>query len=242
VVLLLVLAACGMSSTSSSTDLNIFAAASLTAALSDAGEALEAANADLAIENTFMGSQALVTQIQDGAPVDVFASADEENMQKLVADDLVDTPQVFAKNRLQIAVASGNPKHIKTLADTLNDGVNLVLADESVPAGNYARHSYEKAGLPEPEPVSNELDVRAVMAKLISGEADAVVVYGTDVTAAGDAVEGIEIPDEHEVIASYPIAVLKASKNQVAAQAYVDAIVSGAGQTALREKGFLPPE
>lgn len=241
-------AACGSSSESSGSattplggNLNVFAASSLTAAFTETGEELEAANEGLTIENNFAGSQALVTQIEQGAPADVFASADEKNMQRLVDQDLVETPQVFVKNKLQIAVAPGNPKNIETLADTQKDGVLLVLADEEVPAGKYAREAYENAGLPAPDPVSNELDVKAVMQKLTSGEVDAVVVYVTDVIAAGNKVEGVDIPEEDNVVATYPIAVLKASKNQAAAQAYVDAIVSGDGQIILQANGFLPP-
>jgi molybdate transport system substrate-binding protein len=239
--------ACGSSSKPADTstplhgELNVFAAASLTSAFTEFGDELEADNEGLTIENTFAGSQLLVTQIEQGAPADVFASADEKNMQKLVDQDLVETPLVFAKNVLQIAVAPGNPMNIQSLADTQKDGVLLVLADEEVPAGKYAREAYEKAGLPAPEPVSNELDVKAVMAKLTTGEADAVVVYVTDVTAAGDKVEGVDIPEEDNVIATYPIAVVKATKNQAAAQAYVAAIVNGDGQVALKEAGFLPP-
>ena len=241
-------AACGSSSkplgsptTPLSGDLNVFAAASLTSAFTEFGDELESANEGLSIENTFAGSQLLVTQIEHGAPADVFASADEKNMQKLIDQDLVETPQVFAKNLLQIAVAPGNPMNIQSLADTQKDGVKLVLADEEVPAGKYAREAYEKAGLPAPKPVSNELDVKAVMQKLTSGEADAVVVYVTDVTAAGDKVEGVDIPENDNVIATYPIAVLKATKNQAAARAYLDAVVNGDGQVALEEAGFLPP-
>jgi molybdate transport system substrate-binding protein len=245
VLLSFLAAACGSSSKDASGgvsgDLNVSAAASLTAAFTEAGEALEAANDGLKITNNFAGSQALVTQIEEGAPADVFASADEKNMQTLVDKDLVETPTVFAKNRLQIAVAPGNPKGITTLADLEKDGVILVLADEAVPAGKYARQAFKNAGLPAPEPKSNELDVKSTMAKLTSGEADAAVVYVTDVTAAGDKVEGVDIPYDQNVIAVYPIAVVKASKNKQAAQAYVDAIVKGSGQAKLKEKGFLPP-
>jgi len=222
-------------------DLNVFAAASLTDAFNEIKTKLEGENAGLHITNNFAGSQALVAQIQQGAPADVFASASEANMQTLVDGGLVETPQTFAKNILEIAVAPGNPKNITTLADTEKSGVTLVLADPSVPAGKYARQAYEKAGLPEPQPASNELDVKSVMTKLTSGEADAVVVYVTDVQAAGDKVEGVAIPDNQNVVATYPIAVLKASKNQSAAQAYVAEIVGADGQAELKSKGFLPP-
>jgi molybdate transport system substrate-binding protein len=234
--------ACGSDSDSGSTgSLTIFAAASLTEAFDDAKADLETTAPDLSVTNNFAGSQALATQIEQGAPADVFASADEKNMQRLQDADLVDAPQVFARNKLQIAVQPGNPKNIQSLADLQEPGVILVLADASVPAGNYARQAFEKAGLPEPQPASNELDVRATMAKLTSGEADAVIVYVTDVKAAGDKVEGIDIPDEHNVIATYPIAVVKETGNRAAAEAYVEEMVSGSGQQALQAHGFLPP-
>ena len=221
--------------------LNVFAAASLTEAFNDEKTTLAASDPALKLTYDFAGSQALVTQIQSGAPADVFASADQKNMQKLVTAGLVEAPKTFARNKLEIAVAPGNPKKITGLADLEKAGVTLVLEDPSVPAGNYARQAFGEAGLPAPKPASNELDVKSALAKLTSGDADAVIVYVTDVTAAGSKVEGVEIPDAQNVIASYPIAVIKASKNLAAAEAFVDAIVSGSGQQALRARGFLAP-
>ncbi|HTL87025.1 MAG TPA: molybdate ABC transporter substrate-binding protein [Acidimicrobiia bacterium] len=221
--------------------LNVFAASSLTDAFTDVKTKLEGENSGLSITNNYAGSQALVTQIQQGAPADVFASASDTNMQTLVDAGLVETPQVFAKNILEIAVAPGNPKNIKSLADTEKSGVTLVLGDPTVPAGKYARQAYQKAGLPEPQPASNELDVKSVMTKLTAGEADAVVVYVTDVQAAGDQVEGVPIPDDQNVVATYPIAAVKASKNLDAARAYIEEIVGTDGQAELKSKGFLPP-
>jgi molybdate transport system substrate-binding protein len=220
-------------------DLTVFAAASLTEAFTNLKKSLEASNPGLHLTYDFAGSQALATQIQNGAPADVFASADTKNMDKV--STLVDTPQTFAKNTLMIAVAPGNPKNIKTLADTEKSGVKLVLADPSVPAGNYARQAYQKAGLPAPKPVSNELDVKSTLAKVESGDADAAVVYVTDVKAAGDKVEGVALPDDQNIPATYPIAVVKATKNPQAAQAFVDEVVSGQGQQALQAAGFKPP-
>lgn len=242
-LLLVALAACGSSATSSTATtkprvpLNVFAASSLTEAFQDVKDA----DASKTITFNFAGSQALVTQIQQGAPADVFASADTKNMQKLVDAGLVETPKTFARNKLEIAVAPGNPKHITGLADLEKRGVVLVLEDSSVPAGNYARQAFHKAGLPPPRPASNELDVKSTLAKLTSGEADAVIVYATDVAAAGKKVTGIEIPDNQNVIATYPIAVVKASNNVPEAEVFVDDIVHGRGQQALRVRGFLPP-
>jgi molybdate transport system substrate-binding protein len=252
-----VAAACGSSSKSSDSEppsastptttaklsgsLNVFAAASLTEAFTDEKKALASSHSELSLTYNFAGSPALVTQIKNGAPADVFASADQRNMKKLVDADLVEMPKTFAGNKLGIAVAPGNPKHITGLADLEKSGVVFVLVDASVPAGNYARQAFAKAGLPAPKPASNELDVKSTLAKLTSGDADAVIVYVTDVKAAGSKVEGVAIPDSQNVIAAYPIAAVKASKNLTAAEAFVDEIVSGSGQQALQARGFLPP-
>ncbi len=255
VCFVLIAAACGSSTKSSGSSppttptttsklsgaLNVFAAASLTEAFKDEKTALASSASGLSLTYNFAGSQALVTQIKSGAPADVFASADQKNMKKLVDAGLVETPKTFARNTLEIAVAPGNPKHITGLADLEKSGVILVLEDASVPAGNYARQAFTKAGLPAPKPASNELDVKATLVKLTSGEADAVIVYVTDVNAAGSKVEGVDIPDSQNVIATYPIAAIKASKNLTAAEAFVDEIVSGSGQQALQARGFLPP-
>ncbi len=220
--------------------LTVFAAASLTGAFNAEKSALAATDPGLDLTLSFGGSQMLVTQITQGQPADVFASADGRNMQKLVAQGLVDTPRVFARNVLQIAVAPGNPKHINGLADLERPGITLVLGDPSVPVGKYAREAFARAGLPAPQPASNELDVKSVMEKLTSGEADAVVVYRTDVKDAGNDVTGIDIPASENVVAAYPIAVLRDARNHAAAEAFVNEIVSGSGQRALKDAGFLP--
>jgi molybdate transport system substrate-binding protein len=221
--------------------LAVSAAASLTGAFTTMKTNLAASDPDLKLTYNFAGSQALVTQIQQGAPADVFASADEKNMQTLVDAGLVGTPRVFARNVLEIAVAPGNPKHLTSLADLEKPGVSLVLADVTVPAGKYARQAFAKAGLPAPKPVSNELDVTSTVAKLVLGEVDAVVVYVTDVKAAGAKVTGVPIPSDQNIVATYPIAVVKGAKNAAAAQAFVDDVVSGSGRPVLRAAGFLPP-
>ena len=254
-LLVLLAAACGSSSkpaagsTSTTTgstskltgSLSVFAAASLTGAFYSEKTTLATADPGLSLTYNFAGSQALVTQIQQGAPADVFASANQTDMQKLVTAGLVEAPKVFARNLLEIAVAPGNPKHITGLADLEKPGVTLVLADVSVPAGKYARQAFQQAGLPAPKPVSNELDVKSTISKLTLGEADAVVVYVTDVKAAGSKVEGVEIPAAQNVVATYPIAAIKASKNPAAAEAFVDEIATGTGQQALQAAGFLSP-
>ncbi len=221
--------------------LNVFAASSLTGAFNNVKTTLKTSDPAISLTYNFAGSQALVTQIQQGAPADVFASADLNNMKKLQDAGLVEAPKTFAKNLLEIAVAPGNPKNVKTLADLEKPGVTLVLADPSVPAGKYARQAFTRARLPAPKPKSDELDVKSTLAKLTLGEADAVVVYVSDVKSAGDKVLGITIPDDQNVLATYPIAALTGSKNLAGAEAFVDEIASGSGQKALTAAGFLPP-
>ncbi len=246
-------AGCGSSSTGSASSpsptasppkltgpLTVFAAASLTEALSDTRTSLEKEYSGLKITDSFAGSQQLVSQIQSGAPADVVATADMATMNTLVTAGLVETPRVFAHNKLEIVVAPGNPKGVKGLADLANPALVVVLADPSVPAGNFARQALTKAGVTV-TPRSLELDVKSELQKVEMGEADAAIVYVTDVTAAGPRAGGVEIPDEQNVIATYPIAVVKATTHAAAAGAYVDEIVSGDGQKALRARGFLGP-
>ena len=219
----------------------VFAAASLSGAFNAAKSKLTAANSGLTLTYNFAGSNALVTQITQGAPADVFASADTKNIQKLVDAGLVDTPVTFAKNKLEIAVAAGNPKHITGLADLAKPGVTAVLEAVGVPAGDYTRQVLASQHLTV-TPKSLETDVKSAVAKVSTGEADDTVVYVTDVTAAGSQVSGVTIPDNLQPDITYPIAVVKATKNQAGAQAFVNSAVSGDVQKALEEAGFLPPQ
>ena len=221
--------------------LSVFAAASLTAGFNAAKTTLTAAHPGLTLTYNFAGSNALVTQITQGAPADVFASADNKNMQKLVDAGLVETPVTFAKNKLEIAVAAGNPRNITSFADLAKPGVTVVLAAVGVPAGDYTRTILAAKHLTV-TPKSLETDVKSAVAKVTSGEADATVVYVTDVTAAGAQVTGVPVPDADQPAISYPIAVVKAAKNHAAAQAFVDSSVSGDVQRALEAAGFLPPQ
>jgi molybdate transport system substrate-binding protein len=242
----LVLAACGGgdnepgggSASGSSNEIKVFAAASLTAAFTKLGEQYSSANGGTKVTFNFAGSQALATQVQQAAPADVFASADIPNMDKV--KDLVGTPQNFASNLLQIVVEKGNPKGVKALDDLASPDLKVVLAAEEVPAGKYAKQILDKAGV-SVTPVSQEDNVKAVVTKVSLGEADAGIVYVTDVTAGGDKVEGVEIPEDQNVMATYPIATVKASKAQDKAQAFMDLVLSADGQQVLKEYGFLPP-
>jgi molybdate transport system substrate-binding protein len=239
----LLLAACGDDTTSSSGssgsagEIKVFAAASLTAAFTELGQRYTAAEGTKVTFN-FAGSQALATQVRQGAPADVFASADIPNMDKV--KDLVDTPRNFASNRLQIVVEQGNPKDIKSLQDLANPDLKVVLAAPEVPAGKYARQVLDQAGVTV-GPVSEEDNVKAVVTKVSLGEADAGIVYVTDVAAGGDKVEGVDIPRDRNVTATYPIATVKATKAPEAAQAFMDLVLSAEGRQVLKEYGFLPP-
>ena len=239
----LVLAACGGDdepsggSTATPGELKVFAAASLTAAFTEIGEQFTNSNGTKVVFN-FAGSQALATQIQQAAPADVFASADTTNMDKV--KDLVGTPQPFASNLLAIVVEKGNPKGVKTLDDLASSDLKVVLAAEEVPAGKYAKQVLDQAGV-SVQPVSQEDNVKAVVTKVSLGEADAGLVYVTDVTAGGDKVEGVDIPEDQNVLATYPIATVTASQAPDQAQAFMDMVLADEGQQVLKEYGFLPP-
>lgn len=220
--------------------LTVLAAASLTEAFTDAKATLEAANPGFSVTFSFAGSQQLVTDVIDGAPADVIATADQVTMQKLVSAGLVEAPVSFARNRLEIAVAPGNPKGIHSLADLARSDVSVVLAAPAVPAGNFAKQVLAKANVAV-TPKSLELDVKTVLEKVESGDADAAIVYTTDVSSAPGKVDGVVIPDSQNVIAVYPIAVVKATLHPTVAAAFVEEAVTGDVQAAVQKRGFLSP-
>jgi molybdate transport system substrate-binding protein len=243
--MVLVVAGCGGGddepsggSSASPGEIKVFAAASLTAAFTELGEQFTAANGGTKVTFNFAGSQALATQIQQGAPADVFASADLTSMDKV--KDLAGMPQSLASNLLQIVVEKGNPKGVKGLGDLAWSDLKVVLAAPEVPAGRYAAEVLSKAGV-DVTPVSQEDNVKAVVTKVSLGEADAGIVYVTDVAAGGDKVEGVEIPEDQNLLATYPIATVKASKAQEQAEAFMDLVLSAEGQQVLNRYGFLPP-
>ena len=210
----------------------VFAASSLQPAFNEIGKRV-----DLGVTFNFAGSQTLTAQIMQGAQADVFASADTDHMASLQNAGLLDsTPQVFAHNRLEIAVAKGNPKKIHSLADLARPGVVVVLADPSVPAGKYAQQALATAGVTV-KPASLELQVSAVLSKVALGEADAGIVYVSDVTTSGQ-VDGVPIAGEDNVIADYPIAIVKGARDRAAAQTFVSFVLSAEGQSLLADAGF----
>ncbi len=220
---------------------NVFAAASLGAAFKDAGAAFQARHPKASVQFNFAGSAALATQIGQGAPADVFASADMPNMQKAVdAGSVSGEARSFAANKLQIVVAPGNPKAIKGLADLGNPSTVVVLCAPAVPCGNYAGQALAKAGV-KVTPRSQEQDVSAVVSKVALGEADAGIVYVTDVRAAASKVQGVDILDDQNVLATYPVAVVKGGANPAGGRAFIDFLLAPAGQGILANYGFSKP-
>ena len=249
----LLLAACGDSNddgagggspTQEEAELTVSGAASLTEAFTDIGAAFEGHNPGVTVTFNFGPSDGLSTQINEGAPVDVFASASPKWMDAVQDEGPgVEGRTDFAKNRLAIIVPTGNPAGIEGIEDLAEDDVKLVLAAEGVPVGDYAREALDNAGVADAalaNVVSNEEDVKAVVTKVVSGDADAAIVYVTDVTAeVADQVQMIEVPDDVNVIATYPIAVVTGSQEADLAQRFVDYIL-GEGQQTLADHGFLP--
>jgi molybdate transport system substrate-binding protein len=220
--------------------LTVFAASSLTAAFEDLAEQFEADHEGVTVELSLAGSSDLVAQIQQGAPADVFASADQPTMEKLVADDLQGSDPVdFATNTLEIAVPPDNPAGVESLADLAGD-LNLVVCAPEVPCGAAAQQVAAHAGV-ELEPVSEEQSVTDVLNKVSSGEADAGLVYVTDVAAAGDAVEGITFPESGSVVNTYPIATVADSDHADLAQDFVDLVTGDRGRRVLEGYGFGAP-
>jgi molybdate transport system substrate-binding protein len=255
VVALLALSACGggsgedTASGSSAADsgselsgtLNVFAAASLTDVFADLGNQLEEDNPGLDVQFNVAGSSQLATQITQGAPADVFASANEAQM-KVVTDAGLQAgdPAIFTENVLEIAVPKGNPAGVKGLADFANPDLTLAVCAPDVPCGAAAQKVFDAAGI-DAQPDTQEEDVKAALTKVQLGEVDAALVYATDVQAAGSDVEGIEFPEAEQAVNEYPICVLKGAPNAAAAQAFVDLVTSDEGQKALADAGFRAP-
>lgn len=230
--------------------LTVFAAASLTNAFGEIGQAFEAAHPGITVKFNFGGSQALRTQIEQGAQADLFASANTKEMDALVKSNLVgaETAKIFLTNQLVVILPTHNPAGLTTLADLAKPGLKLVLAAKEVPVGNYALQILDKleqvqgTGFKDQvlaNVVSYESDVKQVVAKVQLGEADAGIVYSSDTIATPD-LKKIEIPAENNVLAKYPLAALTHSKNPELAQAFIGYVLSVEGQATLQKWGFLP--
>ena len=222
--------------------ITVSAGASLTEAFTKVGADFLKRHKRTMVRFNFGSSAALVTQIQGGAPVDVFASADLTNMDKLVTTGTVrDSPTIFARNQLEMAVKPGNPKGIMTLADLRNVGV-IALCGPTVPCGVYAANVLSRAGVTIPEAsITRGADAKATIAAVSPGDADAALVYVTDVRAAGGAVQGVMIPDDENTVAVYPIARIAGRPNARLAKAFVAYVASPAGRKTLANYGFLAP-
>lgn len=243
VALLFVANACGSDEPTASDPITVFAAASLTEAFTQIAAEYEDQHGT-EVRLSFGPSDGLATQIQEGAPADVFASASPRWMDAIAEDPGVTDRADFARNILIVITPTDDPAGIDRVEDLGRPGIKLVLAAEGVPVGDYSRELLANAGIADAalsNVVSNEDDVKGVVQKVALGEADAGIVYRTDVTAAVAAdLHVVEIPDDINVIAVYPIAALEAATEDSAASEFV-AFVLGPGQSALQEAGFLPP-
>lgn len=219
----------------------MFAAASLTEAFTELGKIYEQEHAGSKVVFSFAGSSDLAAQIKNGAPADVFASADKPNMDKVVADgDNVGEPVDFAANVLEIAVPKGNPGKVSSLTDLADRNLKVAVCAPEVPCGNAAKQLFKvtgvKAGVDTYEP-----DVKSVLTKVELGEADAGLVYHTDVIAAGDRIDSIPIPETGKVVNTYPIVAVDGGGNPKGGQDFVELVTGEKGQTELKKWGFRSP-
>ena len=254
----LVVTTCGCTTTqnSQSTKLTVFAAASLTDAFNQTGTAFEANNSGVTVAFNYAGSQVLATQIKQGASADVFASADQKNMKSVQDAGLMNNSSItmFLENKLAIIVPTANPANITSLADLARSGVKLDIENSSVPAGNYSLQMLAKASNNSTygsgfessvlaNVVSQETNVNDVVAKVALGQADAGLVYKSDVPAAYQSkVQVITIPDSVNVLAKYYIGVVKASPNAQQAQNFINFVTSPGGQAILSNYSFIIPQ
>ncbi len=250
VVTILAVAGCGSSTQGSSPPstssagggkIVVFAAASLTKPFTQIGDQFKTAHPGTDIEFSFAGSSDLVTQLTQGAPADVFASADTKNMDKAARAGLLrGEPVNFASNTLTIVAAPGNPKKISSFSDLTRPGLTVVVCAPQVPCGS-ATETVEKATGVQLDPVSEESQVTDVLNKVTSGQADAGLVYVTDAQGAGDKVTAVAFPESAGAVNTYPIAVLGQTKSPQPATDFVDLVTGEAGQKILSAAGFAKP-
>ena len=223
-------------------DLTISAASSLTDVFTELAKQFRKDNKGVKVRLNFGSSSTLLTQIQSGAPSDIMASADLTNLEKLVASgNVVVTPKVFARNTMAIAVKPGNPKSVRSVAD-LTSLSFIALCGKTVPCGVYASSVLTRAGVVIAESkVTRGIDVKATLSAVANGDADAAIVYKTDVVAAKKTVAGIDIPSAQNVKAMYGIAPIRGSKNPANAKAFIDFVMSEQGWQILKSFGFQRP-
>ncbi|MEU9478508.1 molybdate ABC transporter substrate-binding protein [Streptomyces sp. NPDC048191] len=222
-------------------NVTVFAAASLKESFTTLGKEFEQQHPGTKVDFNFGGSDTLAASITGGAPADVFAAASPKTM-AIVTDkkDAVGTPATFVRNQLEIATLPGNPGKVSSLKDLTRSGLKVVLCDKTVPCGAATQKALDASKL-KLTPVSYEQDVKAALNKVELKEADAAVVYKTDVKSAGGKVEGVEFPESAEAINAYPITLLKNAPNAQAAKAFIALVQSAEGQKVLSEAGFLKP-
>lgn len=231
----------GSASGELSGEITVFAAASLTESFEELGAQFERDHPGTKVTFNFGGSDALAASITGGAPADVFASASPTTMDIVTdAGAAAGTPETFVRNRLEIATLPGNPDGVASLKDLTDPGLKVVLCDEAVPCGSAAQKALD-AGSLKLTPVSYEEDVKSALNKVVLKEADAAVVYKTDVQAAGGKVEGVDFPESADAINDYPITLLEDAPNTATAEAFVELVRSGEGQKVLTGAGFLKP-
>ncbi len=243
VLLLALVSGCGSSGQPAppNTKITIFAAASLKQTFTDIGGQFKSENPGTSVDFSFAGSSDLVTQLTQGAPADVFASADTKNMDKAARAGLLAANSVnFASNTLTIAVAPGNPKHIASFKDLTRQGLSVVVCAPQVPCGS-ATQKVEQATGDKLNPVSEESSVTDVLGKVETGQADAGLVYVTDAKGAGDKVQAVPFPEAAGAVNTYPIAALKESKNPDLARKFIAMVTGEVGQKALNAAGFTKP-
>ncbi|MFF7331605.1 molybdate ABC transporter substrate-binding protein [Streptomyces sp. NPDC008150] len=219
----------------------VFAAASLQESFTTLGKQFEQAHPGTKVTFNFGGSDTLAASITSGAPADVFAAASPKTMATVTdKGDAVGTPANFVRNQLEIATLPGNPDKVTSLKDLTKSGLKVVLCDKTVPCGAAAQTALDESDL-KLTPASYEQDVKSALNKVELKEADAAVVYQTDVKAAGDKVEGVNFPEAANAINDYPIALLKDAPNAEAAKAFIALVKSADGQKVLTQAGFLKP-
>lgn len=226
---------------SDSESITVFAAASLKPVFTELAEEFQTQHPGTTVVLSYGGSADLVTQLTQGAPADVFASADQRNMARAVEAGLVaGRPVDFAANTLTIVTRPGNPKDIASFADLAKPDTAVVICAPQVPCGS-ATERLEKATGVTLQPVSEESAVTDVMGKVLSGQADAGVVYATDAANAGDKVVAVPFPESAEAVNIYPIAVLTEAADPAAARKFVDLVTGDRGRAAMTEAGFAKP-
>jgi molybdate transport system substrate-binding protein len=228
------------SSASLSGSITVFAAASLTESFTEIGKQFEAANPGTKVTFSFGASSALAEQINAGAPADVFASASPKNMDQVVSAGGASGSKVFATNQMEIATPPSNPAHVASVNDLAKSSVKTALCQPQVPCGSVAQQVFTNAKITV-KPVTLEPDVKSVLSKVQLGEVDAGMVYVTDVKTAGNKVKGVEIADDANASTDYPVAALAKSGNAAAASAFVDMVLSPAGESVLTAAGFQAP-